>query len=343
MHPSELQSPPRYNTSPLLQESRQAYDDNYQLSFQEQAPPTGTLTYPPGRQSFTASLGSFRVAPPQLSVETLPLASETQDLPDPPILGIDISVPAVESIFRETYSIPNTIPVHINSIPDPPPPSFTYVALTQIAIWSSQERRLTLADIYYVLGNRFTHLRNPDTITRWKGNIRHLLSLKKCFVKSSHKQGGRHYWTLDYRYLKGGDKRERKRGRNARGSDPVESEDVDEQDPTSKDDSSPSSSPSSTYSLNRTASTSTAPSSASSTMDIRSDPNYSLHTRSLLPCPSSYSVTGGSQTFSPGPVESYDPSIYQSHPHQSRHPQSYHPASATPSYSNAFGPSQFLT
>ncbi|KAF9259861.1 hypothetical protein L218DRAFT_820208, partial [Marasmius fiardii PR-910] len=82
------------------------------------------------------------------------------------------------------YNIPNTCPVNLNSIHDPPPPNFTYAALAQIAIWSSPEKRLTLADIYSCLEKKFEHLRNPGTTTKWRGNIRHLLSLKKCFIKS---------------------------------------------------------------------------------------------------------------------------------------------------------------
>ncbi|KAG7086388.1 hypothetical protein E1B28_002345 [Marasmius oreades] len=250
-YPTEAQPPPAtYNTS-LGSQDYPTHDGSLQLGYRDNASLPGTLAAYPGHQRLSASHSESSIATPQLPVVEVLDPGEAQET-YPPVLGIDVSVSEVESILRETYNIPSTVPVHINSIPDPPPPGFTYVALTQIAIWSSREARLTLADIYSCLEKKFAHLRNPDTAAKWKGNVRHLLSLKKCFVKSE-KQAGRHYWSLDYRYLKGLDKRERKRGRKTRNAS-TKAEEIDEishKDPVTKDDLSSSSSPFSTNSLNR--------------------------------------------------------------------------------------------
>ncbi|KAK1230227.1 hypothetical protein PQX77_006692 [Marasmius sp. AFHP31] len=130
-----------------------------------------------------------------------------------PVLGIDISIADVDSQLRRLYNIPPNHPVDLNAIPDLPVPPFTQIAITQFAIWSSKHRRLTQAEIWSRIEERFPWVRNPETAKKWKANIRHHLSLKKTFLRLPESRNGASYWTLDYRYLEsGGDKRERKRG-----------------------------------------------------------------------------------------------------------------------------------
>ncbi|KAL0067701.1 Forkhead box protein B1 [Marasmius tenuissimus] len=147
-----------------------------------------------------------------------------------PVLGRNIGVLDVENQFRRLYNIPHTRPVDLYAVPDPPSPPFTQVAITQIAIWSSEERKLTQAQIWERIEQRF----QSETVKKWKANIRHLLSLKKTFVKLPESRNNGHYWSLDYRYLEsGGDKRVRKRGsrtRKARDSSDVTRRQSDEDD-----------------------------------------------------------------------------------------------------------------
>ncbi|KAK1236376.1 hypothetical protein PQX77_000360 [Marasmius sp. AFHP31] len=158
----------------------------------------------------------------------------------------DISDLDVENQLRRLYNIPFPQPVNLHAVPDPPAPPFTLIAITQIAIWSSPERRLTQAQIWTRIEQRF----HSDTVKNWKANIRHLLSLKKTFVKLPESKNGAHYWALDYRYLEsGGDKRVRKRGARARKvRDPFDitrrQGDDDEDDTEELQDSDESSSPS---------------------------------------------------------------------------------------------------
>jgi len=71
-------------------------------------------------------------------------------------------------------------------VPDEPKPQHSYIGLIAMAILSSKELKLVLADIYqYILD---------------KNSIRHNLSLNDCFVKIPREPGNPgkgNYWTLD--------------------------------------------------------------------------------------------------------------------------------------------------
>ncbi|KAK1217223.1 Forkhead box protein D2 [Marasmius sp. AFHP31] len=129
-----------------------------------------------------------------------------------PVLGLDISVEQVDNQFRELYDISPNRPVDLNAVPDPPGPLFTQGVIIQLAIWSSKGRKLTQAEIWQRIERRFPSVRDREK-AKWKKNMRHLLSLKKVFVKLPELSNGAHYWKLDYGYLEaGGDRRVRKRG-----------------------------------------------------------------------------------------------------------------------------------
>ncbi|KAK6980970.1 hypothetical protein R3P38DRAFT_3116952 [Favolaschia claudopus] len=117
-------------------------------------------------------------------------------------------------------NLPPTTPLTLALFPLPPAgerPTAPLIALVQVAIWSSPERRLTLQGIYDALMRRFVWYReNPNG--PWTRSIRHLVSLKAMFVKirlhghlnpESTSQGTA-YWTLDISQGEG-DKRIRKR------------------------------------------------------------------------------------------------------------------------------------
>lgn len=93
-------------------------------------------------------------------------------------------------------------PVEEGSVDDKPP--YSYVALITMAITDAPERRMTLAQIYQYIEDRFPYFRLADPKRRqgWQNSIRHNLSLNDCFVKrardglgSANDRKG-NYWTL---------------------------------------------------------------------------------------------------------------------------------------------------
>ncbi|KAK1235329.1 hypothetical protein PQX77_001457 [Marasmius sp. AFHP31] len=216
-------------------------------------PEAGVVTYPAGHPHLPSR-------PPAVLPGHIPRNIQIQTNHSVLSRDSDISNLDVENQLRRLYNIPFPQPVDLRAIPDPPTSPFTQIAITQIAIWSSPERRLTQAQIWTQIEQRF----HSDTVKKWKANIRHLLSLKKTFVKLPESRNGAHYWALDYRYLEsGGDKRVRKRGTRARKArdssdtarrqvdeDDEDTEELQDSDPSMREESS-SSSPSPTSSRTR--------------------------------------------------------------------------------------------
>jgi len=66
----------------------------------------------------------------------------------------------------------------------------SYIALISMAILSSAERRLVLADIYKRLAYWQPDRYNAAT-TAWRNSIRHNLSLNECFVKAGRAANGK--------------------------------------------------------------------------------------------------------------------------------------------------------
>ncbi|KAI8075452.1 uncharacterized protein B0P05DRAFT_448951, partial [Gilbertella persicaria] len=60
-------------------------------------------------------------------------------------------------------------------------PPFSYATIIAHAILSSQERRLTLSEIYQWISENYPCYSDKDH--RWQNSIRHNLSLQKAFVK----------------------------------------------------------------------------------------------------------------------------------------------------------------
>jgi hypothetical protein len=74
-------------------------------------------------------------------------------------------------------------------------PSHSYIGLIAMAILSSPERQLVLADIYQWILDRYPYFRSRGV--GWRNSIRHNLSLNDCFVKAGRSTNGKgHYWSI---------------------------------------------------------------------------------------------------------------------------------------------------
>ena len=101
-----------------------------------------------------------------------------------------------------------------------PKPSYSYIGLIAMAILSSADRQLVLADIYRWILDHYPYFRSRGT--GWRNSIRHNLSLNECFVKANRSANGKgHYWTIHPANLAdflSGDFRRQRANRRARKS-----------------------------------------------------------------------------------------------------------------------------
>ncbi|XP_004710361.1 forkhead box protein M1 isoform X2 [Echinops telfairi] len=80
-----------------------------------------------------------------------------------------------------------------NSVSERPP--YSYMAMIQFAINSTERKRMTLKDIYTWIEDHFPyfkHIAKPG----WKNSIRHNLSLHKMFVRETSANGKVSFWTI---------------------------------------------------------------------------------------------------------------------------------------------------
>ncbi|XP_071119742.1 forkhead box protein E3-like [Haliotis cracherodii] len=80
-------------------------------------------------------------------------------------------------------------------------PPYSYIALISMAIANSDDRRLTLHEIYGFIEERFPYYRDHTNTKGWKGSIRHNLALNDCFMKLPRQPGQKgHQWAIDPNY-----------------------------------------------------------------------------------------------------------------------------------------------
>ncbi|KAK5071238.1 transcription factor [Lithohypha guttulata] len=107
-------------------------------------------------------------------------------------------------------------------------PPFSYAHMIAQAIFSNEEEKLTLANIYSYIADRYAFYRHSNS--GWQNSIRHNLSLNKAFQKVPRRtdepgKGMKWQIALEYRqeYLK---KMQRKGGASSNPSSPVSGKDV---------------------------------------------------------------------------------------------------------------------
>ncbi|KAK4700691.1 hypothetical protein P7C70_g5552, partial [Phenoliferia sp. Uapishka_3] len=81
----------------------------------------------------------------------------------------------------------DTSPALLGSVPGPDgsysKPSWSYAALIGQAIFSTEDRKISLADIYSFIMSSYPYYRKEDS--GWQNSIRHNLSLNECFIKTA--------------------------------------------------------------------------------------------------------------------------------------------------------------
>mmetsp|Transcript_10403 Transcript_10403/g.26677 ORF Transcript_10403/g.26677 Transcript_10403/m.26677 type:complete len:547 (-) Transcript_10403:153-1793(-) len=80
-------------------------------------------------------------------------------------------------------------------------PPISFACLIGMAILASEDRRLTVSEVYAWIRENFPYFNSKSAGTGWKNSVRHNLSLNKHFVKlnrdpSDHLHGKGSYWTI---------------------------------------------------------------------------------------------------------------------------------------------------
>ncbi|KAH3787763.1 fork head domain transcription factor slp1-like [Dreissena polymorpha] len=97
-------------------------------------------------------------------------------------------------------------------------PKHSYIAMIVRAILSTDERRMSLSDIYSYIRDNYPFYDNEEK--SWRNSIRYNLSINECFTKAGKEESGKgNYWAIHpncYDDFKKGDYRRRQARRRAR-------------------------------------------------------------------------------------------------------------------------------
>ena len=149
--------------------------------------------------------------------------------PSLPLLPQRFSPPADLAMFPMAKLDPRLFRI---PFPEEPKPQHSYIGLIAMAILSSTDKKLVLADIYqYVLDN-FPYFRHRGQ--GWRNSIRHNLSLNDFFLKAGRAANGKgHYWAVHPACVEDfqkGDFRRRRAQRKVRRHMGMQVEDEEEDD-----------------------------------------------------------------------------------------------------------------
>lgn len=99
-------------------------------------------------------------------------------------------------------------------------PPYSYIALICMAIANAEDNQATLRQICDFISSQFPYFRNKED--KWRGNVRHNLTLNPCFVKFPRRPGDKgHPWGLktEYEDMFDGGSLQRRRYRYKEGSE----------------------------------------------------------------------------------------------------------------------------
>ncbi|KAF8207033.1 hypothetical protein K438DRAFT_420495 [Mycena galopus ATCC 62051] len=126
--------------------------------------------------------------------------------------------------LRKTVGILPDVPISLWAVTDPPNgerPHLPLPMLIQLAIYGSEQKSLTLQEIYRAIATRFKYFSIQDSmgIESWRNSIRHALSLYSVFIKLPRPPQGRGCrWVLNpVACVHGPYGRERKRNNRPKG------------------------------------------------------------------------------------------------------------------------------
>ncbi|KAI8073948.1 hypothetical protein BC940DRAFT_231598, partial [Gongronella butleri] len=104
-----------------------------------------------------------------------------------------------KSTSSKKHRLSSTKDIHVEKNTEGKPP-YSYATLIKYAIENSQDKKLTLSEIYQWVIDHYPYYSTAGT--GWKNSIRHNLSLNKNFVRVPrpiNEPGKGSYWTVDPR------------------------------------------------------------------------------------------------------------------------------------------------
>ncbi|KAH8118030.1 hypothetical protein DFH11DRAFT_873465 [Phellopilus nigrolimitatus] len=131
-------------------------------------------------------------------------------------------MPAPQRTVLEPLEVTRgTTPTTLSDLADPRPgerPEYTLQVLVGLAIQQTPLNMASLSHITRSIQDRFPFFRSGKGSKTFAGSVRHMLSLKRCFIpvpKPAHEPGKGGYWTVDF--SREGNKRPRKRNTGGKG------------------------------------------------------------------------------------------------------------------------------